>query len=82
MKMLIALICLMLSPLCYSEEEKVIYKYKKYEKFDLGSLEIKGEVIAPGDLSVMERERKRFTRSFYERTDFKQDMKNEMHSLR
>ena len=41
-------------------KEKISYKYKKYERFDLGNLEIKGSVVAPGDLSVRERERKQF----------------------
>lgn len=26
----------------YGEDQKIIYQYKKYEKFDLGNLEVKG----------------------------------------
>ena len=52
-------------------EEKVIYKYKTYEKFDLGNLEIKGEIIAPGDLSVGERSRKVFDSQLLDRVDLR-----------
>ena len=51
-------------------EEKIIYKYKEYEKVDLGNLEIKGEIMAPGDLSVKERARKDFDLLLFERSDF------------
>ena len=54
----------------FGQEEKVIYQYKKYEKFDLGNLEVKGQLIAPGDISVRERERRRFELDLYSRKDF------------
>ena len=38
----------------------VIYEYKKYEKFDLGNLEVNGELTAPGEISVKERDREKF----------------------
>ena len=47
-----------------------MYKYKQYEKFDLGDMEIKGEIVAPGDISVKERQRKVFHRNLYQREDF------------
>ena len=52
MKLIILLSFLLLLPVheIYAGEkknQKVIYKYKSYEKFDLGNLEIKGSVIAP-----------------------------------
>jgi len=63
-------------------EEKIIYEYKKYEKFDLGNLEVKGEIIAPGDLSVRERERKKFEIDLFNRTSFDAFLKNDLNSLR
>jgi hypothetical protein len=63
-------------------EEKIIYEYKKYEKFDLGNLEVKGEIIAPGDLSVRERERKKFEIDLFNRTNFEVFLKNDLNSLR
>lgn len=63
-------------------EEKVIYQYKKYEKFDLGDLEVKGQLIAPGDLSVRERDRRRFELDLYNRTDFDKNIKHDIQTLR
>ncbi len=64
------------------EKEKIIYQYKKYEKFDLGNLEVKGQLIAPGDISVRERERKRFELDLYSRKDFDNFIKKDIESLR
>lgn len=66
MKWTIILLCL-LAPLAHGQEKKEIYQYKKYEKFDLGDLEVKGELLAPGDITVQERERKRFRMDLFER---------------
>ena len=63
-------------------EQKVIYQYKKYEKFDLGNLEVKGQLIAPGDISVRERERKRFELDLYTRKNFEPFQKKDIESLR
>lgn len=63
-------------------EAKVIYQYKKYEKFDLGNLEVKGQLIAPGDISVRERERKRFELDLYTRKHFEPFQKKDIESLR
>jgi hypothetical protein len=63
-------------------KEQVIYEYKKYEKFDLGNLEVKGELIAPGDISVRERDRKRFGSDFYIRDSFKQQILDDIRALR
>ena len=63
-------------------EENVIYQYKKYEKFDLGDLEVKGQLIAPGDLSVRERDRRRFELDLYNLTDFDPMIKHDIKTLR
>lgn len=62
--------------------EKVIYEYKKYEKFDLGNLEVQGELIAPGDISVRERDRKKFNLDFFERKDFNSFVKQDIEAFR
>ncbi len=64
------------------EAEKVIYKYKKYEKFDLGDLEIKGVVVAPGDLTVKDRSIKQFRRGLYDRVNFDKEIKENIKNLR
>lgn len=59
-----------------------VYKYKEYEVIDLGSMEIKGQIIAPGDLTVNERERKVFKRSLLEKNNFDFENKREIENLR
>jgi len=83
MKILFMLMSLAISSHVKSQgTEQVIYEYKKYEKFDLGNLEVKGELIAPGDISVRERDRKRFSTDFYIRDSFKAQILDDIKSLR
>ena len=55
------------------ENKNIIYKYKQYESIDLGDMQIKGEIVAPGDLTVKERDRRSFSRDLLNRVDFKQE---------
>ncbi len=63
-------------------KETVIIKYKKYEKFDLGELEIKGSIIAPGDLSTSNLDVRKFSLQIYERKKFDDHMATQLRSLR
>lgn len=76
------LVCLYLIPYAFGENEKIIYQYKKYEKFDLGNLEVKGQLIAPGDISVRERERRRFELDLFNRKSFQVYADKDIESLR
>ena len=67
--MKVLIIFLLLTGLCQAEE-KVIVKYKDYEKIDLGDFSIQGDIITPGDLSVKERKNKFMNSDLYERVDF------------
>jgi len=69
MKILLAL-TILFSSTDLLAQKKVVYKYKEYEKFDLGDMEIKGNIIAPGDLSIKERRRQKFERDLLQRGDF------------
>ncbi len=85
MKILLTLsLSLLLSFGVFAQEEKknVIYKYKEYEVIDLGSLEIKGQIMAPGDLTVNERERQSFKRSLLEKNNFDFENRREIENLR
>lgn len=83
MKYVVSLICLIFVFKCFAQQDKdVIVKYKEYESFDLGSLEIKGTVLAPGDLSVRERERKVFSAGLYNRESFHQEIDEDIRNLR
>lgn len=66
----------------WGDDQQVIYQYKKYEKFDLGNLEVKGQLIAPGDISVRERERRRFELDLFSRKNFDGFIKKDVESLR
>lgn len=83
MKVLLLVLLFAFSPAkSLAEDKRVIYKYKQYEKFDLGDLEIKGSIIAPGDLSVKERRRKTFNRKLYRRYNFDKKIIQEIKFLR
>jgi hypothetical protein len=81
-KIIILIIALSCTFSTWAQTKKVIYKYKEYEKFDLGDLEIKGSVIAPGDISVKERRRKVFERDLLHRDDFDKKIIDEIKFLR
>lgn len=81
-RIILILLSLTLFSNAFCEEQKVIYQYKKYEKFDLGNLEVKGQLIAPGDISVRERERRRFELDLFNRQDFDSFIKKDVESLR
>ena len=81
MKTLITIIIIFASTEVMAEK-KVVYKYKEYEKFDLGDMEIKGNIIAPGDLSVKERRRRVFERDLLKRKDFDQKIVNDIKFIR
>ena len=72
---LLLITLLFISPVAFAKK-KVIYKYKEYEKFDLGDLEIKG------DLSVKERRRKTFERNLLQRKSFDREMIQDIKFLR
>ena len=79
---IILLNLLLFHSLSAEEKKNTIYKYKEYETIDLGSLEVKGELIAPGDLTVNDRERKVFKRSLLEKQNFDLENKREIENLR
>jgi hypothetical protein len=56
-------------------KEKVVYKYKKYEKFDFDELSVTGEAGSPGDLSVTPRYQKRFDNKLPLKTDFNPEIR-------
>lgn len=63
-------------------EEKIVYKYKKYQKFDFEDLVIEGEVGAPGDLSISPRFQKRFKHKLPYRKNFNDRIKQAIVKIR
>ncbi len=80
--LLLSISWMSLSSQAQGENKNLIVKYKQYESFDLGNLEIEGKVIAPGDLSVKERQRKKFYRDLYVREDFNPEIFKDIDNLR
>ena len=62
-------------------KEQIIYKYKKVETFDLGEIDIKGNVIGPGDLSVKFRKRQDFSENFKSRKNFDPEIAGDLREL-
>lgn len=80
----LVLLTALFSSAAFAQDEKknIVYKYKEYEVIDLGSLEIKGQIMAPGDLTVNERERQTFKRSLLEKQNYDFENKREIENLR
>ena len=85
MKTLLVITLFILSSNLLAEEKKdenVIYEYKKYESFDLGNMEIQGKIIAPGDITVNDKDRKIFKRNLYNRFDFANKIRMDIFNIR
>ena len=64
------------------ENVKIVYKYKQHEEIDLGDLEIKGQIIAPGDLSVVDRARGDLRRRLFNKGNFNKEVRRNIQNLR
>ncbi len=60
---------------------KVIYKYKKYERFDFRTLDVEGRKGSPGDLSIDPRFRRKFQNKIPERRNFNKEMQKAIDSI-
>ncbi len=65
-----------------ASESKVIYKYRQYEKFDLDEMSLEGETGSPGDLSIIPRFQKKFKNKLPYRTNFNQQIRKSIESIR
>lgn len=65
---------MIISQSAFAQKKKVKYEYKKYEKFDLGTMNIAGDNSSPGDLSISPRFRKNFRNKLPLRKNFNKEM--------
>ena len=80
--MRLLLILFILTASAYAKDKgKVIYKYKKYEKFDFAALDVAGSKSSPGDLSIGPRFKKKFRNKIPERKNFNREMKKAIDSI-
>lgn len=80
------LVCLlMVTSIAFAKgkaKKKVIYKYKKYEKFEMDDLNIEGDTSNPGDLSINPRFRKQFKNSLPAKPNFNREFRKSILSLK
>jgi len=62
--------------------ERIIFKYRKYEKFDFEDLVIEGETGSPGDLSIIPRYQRKFKNRLPYRTEFNDFIKKSIERTR
>ena len=54
--------------------QKVVYKYKKYEKFNLEDISVDGETGVPGDISLINRYQRKFKNKLPYRKNFRPEI--------
>ena len=64
------------------DKEKVIYKYRKYEKFDFDEIEVSGNLEGIGDLSVTPRKQKSFDNRLPYRKNFNPEIRKAIDTIR
>ena len=52
-----------------AQEKKVIIKYQKRQKIDLGALLIDGEIVSPGDFTI-DSEKEKASELLFKRTNY------------
>lgn len=63
-------------------EPRIIYKYKKYQKFDFEDLVIEGETGSPGDLSIAPRYQRKFKNKLPYRKNFNAELRRSVERIR
>ena len=56
------------------KKEKIIYKYKKYEKFNMEEISVDGETGVPGDISIINRFKREFDNKLPYRKNFRPEV--------
>ncbi len=82
MKSLLVICLMAFSFSALAEKEKIIYQYKKYQKFDFENLEIEGESGGPGDLSVDRRFQYQFKNKLPYRKNFNPEIRKSIERVR
>ncbi len=75
---------LAISAKSFSQEKKntVIYKYKKFQEFDLETIGVEGEVGTPEDLSLNSRFRNNFKNKLPYRSNFNPEIRRSIGVLK
>jgi hypothetical protein len=65
-----------------SKKERIIYKYKKYQKFDFEDLTIEGETGSPPDLGDGTRTQQKFRNKLPYRKNFNPEIRKGIERIR
>ena len=60
--------------LSQNKKEKIIYKYKEFEKFNLEEISVDGETGIPGDISIINRYKRKFENKLPYRKNFRPEI--------
>lgn len=71
-----------ISSFAQTKDEKVIYKYKKFEKFDFEDIVIEGETGAPESISISPRFIKTFKNKLPYRKNFNAEIRKGIERIR
>lgn len=82
MRLFIILLIASFSFVIWAQKERVIYKYKKYEKFDFSAIGVEGNTGNPGDLSVIPQIGRKRKSRLPERKNFKDKMRENIEAIR
>jgi len=65
-----------------AQEERIIYRYKEFERFDFEDIVIEGETGNPGDLSIAPRYQRRFENKLPYRKNFNAEIRKGIERVR
>ncbi|MFG1493857.1 hypothetical protein ACRXCV_02635 [Halobacteriovorax sp. GFR7] len=85
MKVLMSAILLLLTTQAYGQKsvkEKVVYKYKKFEQFNLEEISVDGELGAPGEITVSSRYLRQFKNKLPSKPNFHLEMMKGLDRIR
>lgn len=83
MKLIFLITTLLFTFTTYSKEkQKIVYEYKKYEKFDMEDLVVEGETGSPGDLSIDPRYKRKFKNKLPYRKNFNKEIRKAIYRIR
>ena len=81
--LLIIILILLFSTVAFSQKKgKIIYKYKKYQEFDLEDLKVEGGSVLPLDLSSKSRLQREFSNRLPLRKNFNPEIKRSVEIVR
>lgn len=58
----------------FPQKKQINYTYKKREKFDLGELSLKGNILSPGDLTARKKKREKIQFELPKRLSFDKEI--------